>query len=208
METKDVTYRHIAKAICAHLPIEGAEFGKQVSQVLETINKLPVGQRYILKSAYIFSRKCPKQEREDVFQELVLKLLESKADSEGLCYAVARCDWKNWFAKYAIRQHYSLDVATDDDGHECTYADLLVGEVDWERRQIETLDAETIYCLFPTDIQNIITKRLIGKPTSGKERIKLMRHLQKLFGKPQDGESRRQQLEHYLQQRPQLMFRA
>jgi hypothetical protein len=44
--------------------------------------------------AYIFSRKIPKQEREDLFQDIALKLIEADTPEQRLAYAIARCDWQ------------------------------------------------------------------------------------------------------------------
>ena len=76
---------------------------------------MPAYQKTVLKMAYIFSRKVPRQEREDFFQDIALILLEKQIDNQRLAYAIARCDWRDWWKKYKIRQHYSLDSVTEDE---------------------------------------------------------------------------------------------
>ena len=61
-----------------------------------------------LKVAYVFSRKVPRQEREDLYQDIALAVFKAKTKDERLAYAIARCDWRNWW-----RRHTSLIVAPD-----------------------------------------------------------------------------------------------
>ncbi len=89
-QIKDITYRHIAKMLASALPVEGQEFGLKVEQYLDTIKRLPQEAKTALKSAYIFSRKVPREEREDLFQDIVLAVLKVKTKDEQLAYAIAR----------------------------------------------------------------------------------------------------------------------
>ena len=100
-----------------------------------------------------------------MFQDIVLAVFESKTKDEKLAYAIARCDWRNWWAKYRVRQHYSLDTVIDDDsGNPVTMAELLVGETEFEFKMDGKLDAERIFDRLPLDIKPLIQKRLLGKP--------------------------------------------
>ena len=108
-----VTARQIAKHLVKGLPLEGAAFKAEVDEVTKAIDKLAAEQRQALKCAYVFASKVPRQEREDVFQELFTKLLENGATSERLQYVIARCDWVEWWRRYKVRQNYSLDVNLD-----------------------------------------------------------------------------------------------
>jgi len=173
-----VTLRNVAKMIVAGLPLEDEGFGAQVNLTLDVLKRLKRGHKIALEVAYIFSRKCPQQERGDVFQELSLKLIEHGALTMGLAYAVARCDWADWWRRYSIRQHLSLDMsALDEDGNTVQFSDLLVGEVEFEAKVIAEMDARALYNSLPPDIRGIVSKRLIGKPTTNTERSKLKRYI-------------------------------
>ena len=159
-------------------PVEGQEFGLQVASNLGTIKRLPQEAKIALKSAYIFSRKVPKQERADLFQDIALEVLKSRTKDERLAYAIARCDWMDFWKKFKIRQHYSLDsIATDDEGNPATFGELLVGEAEFERKMNGKLDAERIYTMLPLYIRPLIDKRLIGKALNSSERNKLNRYV-------------------------------
>jgi hypothetical protein len=165
--TLKVSYRDIAKMFVKALPVEGREFGDKVEQYLDVIKGMPAVSKVALKSAYIFSRKVPREEREDLFQDIALAILEAKTKDERLAYAIARCDWQNWWGKYKIRQHQSLDsIIEDDEGNPVTLGELIVGEVEFERKVDGELDAQRIWDKLPEDIKPIVEKRLMGKPLS------------------------------------------
>jgi hypothetical protein len=162
-----VTYRDIAKMLASALPVEGEEFGEHVNTTLEAIKALGSESKIALKSAYIFSRKVPREEREDLFQELALALLKAHTKDEKLAYAIARCDWLNWWKKFKIRQHYSLDTITEDeDGNPKQLSELLIGEVDFERKIDGEIDAERIWKMLPPKLQNVVLQRLLGQMVS------------------------------------------
>ena len=164
--------------LASALPVEGQEFGLKVEQYLETIKRLPQEAKTALKSAYIFSRKVPREEREDLFQDITLAVLKIQTKDERLAYAIARCDWQDFWKRYKIRQHYSLDSIVDDsEGNPVTLGELLVGETEFERKMDGKIDAERIYNLLPLHIQPIIDKRLIGKALNSSERNKPNRYV-------------------------------
>ena len=166
MDYLKVTYRDIAKMLASALPIEGEEFGRMVQSNLEAIQKLDTEQKIALKSAYVFSRKVPREERPDFFQELMLALLKARTKDEKLAYAIARCDWLNWWKKYKIRQHYSLDtIIEDEEGSTETLANMLVGEVEFERKMNGKIDALTIWHKLDNypGVKRLVTLRLLGQ---------------------------------------------
>ncbi len=164
MNLEDVTYRHVAKMLASALPVEDAEFGDKVEEYLEAIKALPQEAKNALKTAYIFSRKVPREEREDLFQDIALAVFRAKTSDEKLAYAIARCDWQDFWKKYTIRQHTSLDsVVSDSEGSTATLADLLVGECEFENKQNGKFEAERIWSLIPDNIKPIVLKKLEGK---------------------------------------------
>ena len=91
-QLKDITYRHIAIMLASKLPIDGEEFKTQIEVNLEAIKALPLEQKTALKMAYIFSLKVPRQGREDLFQDIAVKLFEAGTSEQRLAYAIALCD--------------------------------------------------------------------------------------------------------------------
>ena len=169
-----VTYRDIAKMLASALPIEGEDFREKVETNLKTIQSLTTEVKNALKSAYIFSRKVPRQEREDLFQELALAVLKARTKDEKLAYAIARCDWINWWKKYKIRQHYSLDtIIEDEDGNPKQMAELVIGEVDFEYKMDGKVDAERIWHKLPQDIKAMVQMRLLGQALLNTERARM-----------------------------------
>lgn len=169
--TINVDYRKIAKMMASALPVDGEEFGQAVNNYLAAIRRMPTPAKLALKAAYIFSHRVPREEREDMFQDIVLAVLEADTNEAKLAYAVARCDCVNWWAKYKVRQHYSLDsVINDDSGNPVTMAELLVGEVEFELKLDGKMDAELMFDALPADIKPLIQKRLLGKPLSSERK--------------------------------------
>lgn len=166
-QLKDITFRHVAIMLASALPIEGEDFRAHVEANLKAIKALPQEHKTALKMAYIFSRKVPRQEREDLFQELALTLFEAGKTEERLAYAIARCDWRDWWKKYRIRQHFSLDsVVEDEDGNPATMGDLLVGESEFELKMDGKLDAYRIWNKLPDKLKKVVRARLLGQMVS------------------------------------------
>lgn len=163
-----VTFRDIAKLFVKAMPLEGQEFGNKVNEYTDIIKAMPTEAKVALKSAYIFSSKVPKVEREDMFQELALAIYKAQTKDEKLAYAIARCDWRDWWAKYKVRQHYyagSLNsTVLDSEGNECEICELLIGETEFEFKMDGKIDAERIWDKLPDKIKPIVQKRLLGYP--------------------------------------------
>lgn len=179
MKTIKVTYRNIAIMLASSLPVEGEDFRNRVEINLKAIQSLSTEAKNALRSAYIFSRKVPRQEREDLFQELALAVLKACTKDEKLAYAIARCDWRDWWKKYKIRQHYSLDSVTEDeDGNPATLGELIIGESEFELKMDGKLDAQRIWHKLPSNIKPIIQHRLLGQALNQNERKQLSRWVQ------------------------------
>jgi DNA-directed RNA polymerase specialized sigma24 family protein len=171
VQVKDLTYRHVAIMLSKSLPIDGEDFSASVNANLEAIKRLPQPAKLALKSAYIFSQKVPREEREDLFQDITLALLKAKTNDEKLAYAIARCDWKDFWKKYRVRQHYSLDTVTEnEDGDGVTLGEMILGEAEFEAKMDGALDAKRIWESLPDNIKPIVTNRLIGKALTHHER--------------------------------------
>ena len=175
-----VTYRDIAKMLVKAMPVEDDSFKDKVEEYINTLRALPREAKVALKSAYIFSRKVPKEEKEDLFQDLALAILKAKTGDERLAYAIARCDWRNWWGKFRIRQHYSLDsVVEDNEGNQVALSELLIGECEFEIKINGELDGQRIWDKLPGFIKSIIQTRLMGKALNNTERSTLSRWIKK-----------------------------
>ena len=176
----EVTYRDIAKMMSSAHPVEGEEFSLKVSETLEAIKSLPQEAKIALKVAYVFSRKVPRQEREDLYQDIALAVFKAKTKDERLAYAIARCDWKNWWRQFKVRQHLSLDSVTEDnDGNPVTLAELLVGECEFELKMDGKMDAQRIWDRLPYYIKPMVQNRLLGKALINTERAALSYYIRK-----------------------------
>ena len=172
-----ITYRNIAKMLSSKLPVEGEDFGDKVNDYLGSIKALPKKSKIALKSAYIFSRKVPREEREDMFQELFSAIYAVNTEDERFAYAIARRDWQDWWQKYKTRKHFMAgslnDTVLDSDNQEVELAELIVGETEFELKMDGHLDAERIWNKLPDIIKPLVQKRLLGKPLTNKERARM-----------------------------------
>ena len=184
----DHTYqnRSIAKMLASALQVDGEEFTEHVESYLDEINKLPADARRALKYAFIFSRKAPQQEREDLYQELAIKLLELRPQDDKLAYAVARCDWKDWWKAFKMRSNYNWEsierISDAEDGEDygqdaidrqMYHSAILDGQVEIERKT----DADILWNLLPKPIQAIVNKRLEGHALKTSERVMMCRYM-------------------------------
>lgn len=162
----EIDYRDIAKMLASALPVEGEEFRQAVEVRLAAIRAMPAASRLALVNAYWFSRRVPREEREDFFQDLALTLLKLQTKDAPLTYTIARCDWQNWWRTYRQQAHVSLDSLAERDGPdgESTLAEHLVGAIEYQTRIDGDLDGATLWHQLPADIKALVTKRLQGKP--------------------------------------------
>ena len=178
-----VEYRQVAKFLVKNLPLDGQEFSAKVEEVLASIKKLRPADRTALKAAYVFGNKVPADERQDLFQELVLALLERPTRDERLAYAIARCDWVDWWRKFKTKQHFfggSLqDIVEDGDGNETMLSELIVGECEFERKMDGLLDGKALWAKLPDNIKAIVQLRLEGRPLRNNQRAILSKFARK-----------------------------
>lgn len=169
----ELTYRHIAKMFVQALPHTDDDLNERIEQYLTVIKAMPGPARFALRAAYIFGSKAPREEREDLFSDLVLKLLQAQADNERLAYSIARCDWLDWWRDYKRTRGYittSLESVTqDEDGHQVTLGSLLVGECEFEIKMDGELDAERLFDRLPDWARRLVERRLTGQKTSPSE---------------------------------------
>ena len=105
--------RKLAKALAKGLPVEGAAFGEHVDRIEHEVKALPKVRKTTLTLAYMFSAKVPRQERDDVSQEIITACFESGQTEESHLYVVARNTWIEWLRRWYTRQQYELGVDFD-----------------------------------------------------------------------------------------------
>lgn len=258
-----VTWRNIAKVLVANLPLpeHSPDKGRSIQEYLlgydnqklrklwsqETfrtkvaeyeriLKNLPKVQKLAIKTAYIFASKVPKQEREDMLQDLTLNLLEQKSDNERWAYVIARNNWADWwrnyqkhsqfiagsfsqFEEYEYANHGNvlddgnvLDLPLDefetaldtanfasetrdhlietwqehdtakrdkaDRFNQNQVAGVFAYAVEFETQVIGKLDGMRLWEALPKDIRQVVSKRLVGKPTTSTDRMRLNRYVQ------------------------------
>jgi len=170
------TYQQVSKAMLGPNFDRDDSFIELVKQTAKQVESLGINAKLAIEAGYIFSRKVPQNERQDLFQELVTAILDSGTEDAAFAYTIARRDWQNWWAQYKLHsqyyQGYLSETITNSDGEETELAELLVGEVEFENRQINKLDAERLWQQIPAHIQQLVTKRLQGKPLGAPRRCK------------------------------------
>lgn len=163
------SYQTIAKAA-----IGGANFADDkaymalIQSTRKSFENLTPNGQLAIEAAFVFSRKVPQNERQDLFQELLTAVLASGTENAAFAYAIVRRDWQNWYSSYKLHsqfyQGYLSETITDAEGQETELAELLVGEIEFERRQIDKLDAQKLWLQIPKHIQKLVLKRVLGKP--------------------------------------------
>src|SRR4030043_1343276 len=168
-EISKATYQSIAKAAIGDPSFDDDnEYIELVKTTAKAFENLDLNARLAVEASYIFSRKVPMPERQDLFQELITAILASGTENPAFAYTIARRDWQNWYTKYMLHsqfyQGYLSETITNSDGEETELAELLVGEVEFENKQIDKLDTQRLWRQIPKEIQVLIAKRLQGKP--------------------------------------------
>ena len=182
MQKHEATTRNIAKMMASRLGLGDQEYAEAVDRILGELHQLPQMHRDALRAAYMFSRRAPAEEREDLYQELTLRLLELRPNGERLAYAIARADWQNWWRDYKLHSQYIStstermadaesggDYGEDAIDRQLYHSALLVGECEYDAR----IDARTLYDGLPRHIQQIVTRQLSGTRISGGDRLML-----------------------------------
>ena len=170
-------YQQIAKAAIGSPNFDDDnQYIELVKSTAKELDKLGTNAKLAVEAGYIFSRKVPGSERQDIFQELVTAIVDSGTENAAFAYTIARRDWQNWWTKYKLHsqfyQGYLSEVILNSDGEETELAELLVGEVEFENKQIDKLDAQLLWQRIPKDIQNLVSKRLQGKPLGASRKRK------------------------------------
>lgn len=175
----EVSYRSIAKLLARGMPLEGQDYSAKVESYIKSIEAMPVEQQATLKASYIFSRKAPREERQDLFQDLVsscLTVLATKTpirDPDPFCYKTVRLAWldrtryRNRPIEKLAREAYRLNSSViDSNGQETELQELIAGEVDFEHKLNSELDSQAVLDTLPDRVKKVAVKRLSGLDVS------------------------------------------
>jgi len=166
---RSASYHHVTKAA-----IGGANFDHDdlymelVANTRRAMESLGRNARLAVEAAYIFSRKAPHSERQDLFSDLTTAILEAGTEDAAFAYTIARRLYQNWWRAYSLHSQYHdgylSETIMNAEGHETELAELLIGEIEFERKQIDKLDAAQLWHQIPENIQKLVLKRLQGRP--------------------------------------------
>ena len=163
------SYHHVTKAAIGGANFENDDlYMELVANTRKELESMGPNARLAVEAAYIFSRKVPHNERQDLFQELTAAILESGTENPAFAYTIARRDWQNWYRSYKLHSQYHegrlSETLVNAEGEETELAELLIGEIEFEAKQIDKLDARALWAQIPRHIQRLALKRLTGKP--------------------------------------------
>lgn len=183
----NVSYRTIAKVLAYDMPLDDQEYSDIIEWYIKSIEAMPPMHQETLKAAYVFSRKAPKEDWQDLFLHFVahgLKLLsqwpEPIKDMAGFCYVVARNEWKRVTRerKRHIRMlnggFVSLNkivpsIHQDGDSQEVELQELIADDLDLESELNSELDNQAVLDTLPDRVKAIVKKRLRGEKLIGHE---------------------------------------
>lgn len=174
-----VTLRDIAILFSRAIPDQSyKDIEAKTEEILTQLKQLPIEAKVALKSAYIFAGKVPHAERADFYQDLALALLKAHTPDERLAYAIARCDWRDWWNKQFNRAKISMasldePIRSENEENAYSLSEILVGEMEFESKMCAKLDARRILDQIPKTIKRIGVKRMCGRALTGSERVQL-----------------------------------
>lgn len=152
--SRKVTYRDIAKQLVKDMPLpdhnwqswnlakvayslgydnqrirkvlDAETFNTKVAEVEKQLARLPKIERDILKVAYCTMRYIPREDRADLYQTIVLRLLEVYLDTGKLdtrfYYTVARNITRDWHTASHKGEKYGLEFVSLDGMRESEYS--------------------------------------------------------------------------------------
>lgn len=172
------SYHDVAKAAigCGPDTFEShSDYVDLVRQTRAAFEGMGLNAKLAVEAAYIFSRKVPTNEQQDVFQELIAAILAIGTTDAAFAYTIARRDVQDWWRSYKLHSQYHgghlSDTILNAENEETELAELLVGEIEFERKMISKLDTRRLWRQLPEDIKPLILKRLQGKPLGANRKV-------------------------------------
>ena len=202
-----VSYRRIARKLVWDMPaFSPEEFASKVDDYTEAIEAMPKEAQATLKAAYIINSIAPKEDQEDLFQELVSHILTVLAryktpirDIDGFCYKVANRKYQTWLRDKRNRKRLldggflSLDEPVKAlNGEVVELHETVAGKLEWtdirpfnlESEISSELDCQAVLDTMPDRVRDLVIKRLdykkkVGHHISHSDSKMLWRYVQK-----------------------------
>jgi len=131
--------------------------------------------------------KVPLEERKDMAQDLAEALLKANPQTPELAFAICRNRivdfWRHYKLHSQFHIHYGSELIEDGEGNEIELIETLAGEVEFEKRISEKIDAESLYGKLPKPIKRVIDKRIVGLRLSDAERQQLHRYIKATYNR-------------------------
>ena len=80
--------------------------------------RLGLANKELAKILQWHVQRIPYQEREDMIQNLALRLIDTKPSNPKLCFAICQNYVRDWWKAYHIRQHASLEAMAEGNSQE------------------------------------------------------------------------------------------
>jgi len=150
---------------------------QETTKILSSILAIP--ETNLGKILKYHAYKVPTQDREDIVQDLAEKLLATKPANAKLAFVICKNRVNDWWRHYKASKGYEAFSLYDSlqDTEDITLEETLSAEYHYAKRLDSDIDAENLLASLPANIQNIISKRLLGIGNSAAERQTLHRFI-------------------------------
>jgi len=150
---------------------------QETTKILSSILAIP--EKNLGKILNYHARKVPVQDREDIVQDLAEKLLATKPANAKLTFVICKNRVNDWWRHYKASKGYESFSLYDtlENTENITLEETLSAEYQYAKRLDSDIDAENLLAKLPANIQNIISKRLLGVGSTATERQTLHRFI-------------------------------
>ena len=124
--------------------------------------------------------KIPREDREDVEQDLAELLIQHKPESPSLAYTICKRAIRDYWRAKTKHSQFHIQYASantkNGDGDYSTFEELLTDKIDYEARYCDNIDSNVLFNSLPTPIRALVTKRLRGLGLTSTQRSQLRRY--------------------------------
>lgn len=122
------------------------------------------------------SHKVPFQDREDILQDILERLLKASPGNLGLAFTIAKRTIADYWRQINRRNQYPIVYGGMRVNDGITYAELLTDKIDYEARYCDNIDSNVLFNSLPKPIQALVQKRLRGLGLTSTQRSQLRRY--------------------------------
>ena len=124
--------------------------------------------------------KVPREDREDITQDMFELLLKHKPSSAGLAYTICKRSIADYWRHKARHNEFNISyassvIASSEDGN-ITFEDLLIDRIDYESKYVDSIDSNVLFNSLPKPIAKLVAKRLRGLGLTSTQRSQLRRY--------------------------------